>query len=135
MKIDRLDYIGKTINRWTIQDVITKDCERFAIAKCECGSIKQVLLRNIIKGLSKQCKKCSIKNNPRIRGKGKEGVAGKYNKEGTWNDCKCPRCGTEYKDKFLILDINKGKKQHRYCSLCRRINNGVHVRMASNVRT
>ena len=50
--------IGTTINKWTILDIIPPDEEHhntFALCECQCGTIKEVNLINITKGVSKDC--------------------------------------------------------------------------------
>jgi hypothetical protein len=55
------DYIGKKINRWTIIkkiDSISKDKKNYRInvlARCECGTEKEVCFYNIAKENSKSC--------------------------------------------------------------------------------
>lgn len=50
--------IGATINDWTILDIIPADEEHystFALCECQCGTIREVNLTNITKGVSKNC--------------------------------------------------------------------------------
>lgn len=59
--------IGQQINKWTVLDIVRlqtgkENRERtFAICKCECGTVKPVLVKNLIKNLSKDCG-CGRKN-------------------------------------------------------------------------
>ena len=56
--------IGTKINGWTILNIIPsneKNNKTFALCKCQCGTVKDVLLSNIINGLSKNCG-CGRKN-------------------------------------------------------------------------
>lgn len=50
--------VGDSINGWTILDIIPPDEERkvtFALCRCSCGTIKEVNLKNIMCGYSKDC--------------------------------------------------------------------------------
>ena len=68
--IEKYSYlIGEKINKWTVLDVVKMESDGirpFAICECECGTIKPVLVKNLIKNLSKDCgcgrKKMNSKN-------------------------------------------------------------------------
>lgn len=50
--------IGTTINSWMILDILPPNKERsktMALCECRCGSIKEVNLKNIQKGVSRDC--------------------------------------------------------------------------------
>ena len=59
--------IGQKINKWTVLDIVRlksgkENKERtYAICQCECGTVKPVLVKNLIKNLSKDCG-CGRKN-------------------------------------------------------------------------
>lgn len=49
------EYIGKTINKWTINDVVNKNNKHFFNCTCECGTNKDVNIYNIINNKSFDC--------------------------------------------------------------------------------
>lgn len=58
--IEKYSYlIGQKINKWTVFDIIKKDCgdgmRPYANCKCECGTVKLVLVKNLINNRSKDC--------------------------------------------------------------------------------
>lgn len=57
--IDKYSYlIGSKINKWIVLNIVKMECDGvrpFAICECECGTIKPVLVKNLIKNLSKDC--------------------------------------------------------------------------------
>ena len=48
-------YIGETINYFTIQELIRKNCRWFFVCKCKCGNIVQINARNVVEGKHKSC--------------------------------------------------------------------------------
>ena len=64
--IEKYSYlIGTKVNKWTVLELkkmnITKEQRLYAICECECGTVKPVLVKNLIKNLSKDCG-CGRKN-------------------------------------------------------------------------
>lgn len=49
------DYIGKTINSWTINDIVIKNNKYYFNCTCECGNVKNVNVYNIINNKSLNC--------------------------------------------------------------------------------
>lgn len=47
--------IGKTINKWTILDVVYNRAKPDLVCKCECGTVKPVNLRTVLTESSKDC--------------------------------------------------------------------------------
>lgn len=47
--------IGQTINKWTILEILKIGKQAYAKCKCECGTIKNVRVLNILYGSSKDC--------------------------------------------------------------------------------
>lgn len=54
--LDKYNYlIGRKINSWTVLNVkIDRDCY-YAICECDCGTLKNVNIYNLINGYSKDC--------------------------------------------------------------------------------
>lgn len=51
---ERMTKIGDVYNSWTVIDCPVEDNKR-AICKCECGTIRNVLVRSLRNGISKSC--------------------------------------------------------------------------------
>ena len=53
-------YIGQKINHWTILRLHTPS-NSLAQCRCDCGRVKEMTaLRNVLEGLSKRCRHCSL---------------------------------------------------------------------------
>lgn len=50
-----MDLIGKRFHRLTIVKTYKKDGRTHAKCQCDCGNVKEILLRSIAKGLTKSC--------------------------------------------------------------------------------
>lgn len=48
-------YVNHPYDRLVIKDVVRKQGEPYAFALCKCGGVKETLLRNITKGLTRSC--------------------------------------------------------------------------------
>lgn len=54
--IEKYSYlIGQKVNKWTIHDIIKKGKQAYAVCECECGTVKDVRVLNILYGYSKDC--------------------------------------------------------------------------------
>ena len=54
--VEKYSYlIGKKINKWTIFNIIKNGKQAYATCKCECGTVKDVRVLNILYGYSKDC--------------------------------------------------------------------------------
>lgn len=47
--------VGQKINKWTVLELNHDRRNADAICQCECGTIKPVAIKNLVKGLSKDC--------------------------------------------------------------------------------
>jgi hypothetical protein len=54
------NYIGKTINKWTILGFshFNSKGEQYWDTKCQCGNLSKIRVYPLIKGISKSCKHC-----------------------------------------------------------------------------
>lgn len=55
---DKYSYlIGTKVNKWTVIDLFKSDKDKrlYANCECECGTKKPVLVKNLVKNLSKDC--------------------------------------------------------------------------------
>lgn len=73
----------------------------YCLARCECNSIKEVDLRNIIKGVSKKCRSCSSKDAYRENEKFKDINTGKIRR--------VDEIGNRY-DKLVVIEFHKISK-------------------------
>lgn len=55
MRIDYDSYIGKKINKLTIDKVADFNGQKYFYCTCECGNHTLVLARNVLRGLTKSC--------------------------------------------------------------------------------
>ena len=124
--------IGKQINNWEILDIIIHDNKHhtYALAKCNCGTIKEVRLSYITNNKTKDCG-CGYKNrlNESIKKKYKHLISTTINgwtildiippndkHDSTFAMCKC-QCGTtrEVKLSYIIngnsKDCGCGRKE------------------------
>lgn len=62
--IEKYSYLINTkVNKWFVSDLFINEKDRrlYAICECECGTVKHVLVKNLVKNLSKDCG-CGRKN-------------------------------------------------------------------------
>jgi very-short-patch-repair endonuclease len=49
------ELVGKKINKWTVRELHIANKTYKAICECDCGSIKEVNILNLVNGLTKDC--------------------------------------------------------------------------------
>lgn len=52
-----MEFIGASYNRWTLRKFVSRNArgDQRWDAECSCGRTKEVILRNVVRGLSKSC--------------------------------------------------------------------------------
>lgn len=92
-------YIGMQFNNWTVLNKVDSDTYR---CKCNCGTIRNVSLKNLKSGMSKSCGKCSRSNpNENLVGhKFNHLTVVKYVGDGRW-ECECD-CEKPLKEKIIV---------------------------------
>src|SRR5699024_4463993 len=51
----KMDLTGKNFYRLTILKTYKKDGRIYALCQCDCGKVKEILLRSITEGFTKSC--------------------------------------------------------------------------------